>query len=773
MEKIYNADANLERNRLGEELSRNVSEQSGTRTGGWGRWAAAAICVLMAMFGQRASGAQPQQGANILYYVDDAIGTDQMLAALVELSGSGDTYTVASSYSDFVSQLQGGSYQVAILFVQSNSPDSTSVNALGTFVAGGGTAIYCDWTENAGLAAQFGAQYGGNNNQSQFVVTAAALEAGLTADTVNLTNPGWGIFAMGESAISGAQSAAVFGDNSSAIVIGNGGKSIVNGFLSDTPNSPTIYINEINYLLGNVGPLPPVTPTETVLWTGTAPVTIDVLANDTDPEGTPLTLTAVTPPSLGQAVISGSTVVYTPNINFKSFAGTDTFTYTVVDGLGLSSTGSVIIGNPFYLEKGNYAGMLGNAGGYLTLTASGIGAFTGKLRLGTTSYSLKGSFSTSGTYSGVVGGETLTLQMDLTQFAGDATGDYSITGSYNGVPFVVYHALYNSSTDPAPQVGKYTVIIQPPAAVATSPASASVTVAGGKITGMSVVNLGTGYISVPPVTFASTSGSGTGASATAIIADGQVVGFKITGKGSGYPETGVTATVAPPSGMPLGFGYATLNVNESGNVSISGKLADGTSFSDGVVITGGTTPLVNQFPVYINLSYKAPGSLIGTVTFENIPNESDCDGVLAWTKPPQTSGVLYTGGISTTLSAIGSRYAKPPAGVLALTLTGTSAPNASVTLNESDWANPITHLVTVGPGATPSSNTVTVAMTGSDALQMSINAGSGSFSGSFLNPSTNKTTSIGGVLFRKQTMAGGFFLTPTESGAVSLTGTGE
>ena len=44
------------------------------------------------------------------------------------------------------------------------------------------------------------------------------------------------------------------------------------------------------------------------------PVTIDVLANDSDPDGDPLTITSVTEPSLGTAVVDGDgTIVYTPD----------------------------------------------------------------------------------------------------------------------------------------------------------------------------------------------------------------------------------------------------------------------------------------------------------------------------------------------------------------------------------------------------------------------------------------------------------------------------
>lgn len=58
---------------------------------------------------------------------------------------------------------------------------------------------------------------------------------------------------------------------------------------------------------------------------------IDVRSNDSDPDGTALTITSVTSPTNGTVVISGggTTVTYTPA---STFVGTATFYYTVSDG---------------------------------------------------------------------------------------------------------------------------------------------------------------------------------------------------------------------------------------------------------------------------------------------------------------------------------------------------------------------------------------------------------------------------------------------------------
>jgi hypothetical protein len=74
-----------------------------------------------------------------------------------------------------------------------------------------------------------------------------------------------------------------------------------------------------------------------------APVTIDVLANDSDPDGDPLTVTRITrDPAHGSAVVTvaGESVVYMPE---QGFAGTDELGYEVGDGRGGSDDATVTV----------------------------------------------------------------------------------------------------------------------------------------------------------------------------------------------------------------------------------------------------------------------------------------------------------------------------------------------------------------------------------------------------------------------------------------------
>jgi len=67
---------------------------------------------------------------------------------------------------------------------------------------------------------------------------------------------------------------------------------------------------------------------------------INVLANDSDPDGDTLSVTAVSMPAHGSAAASATGVVYTPAADY---VGADSFTYTISDGRGGNATATVHI----------------------------------------------------------------------------------------------------------------------------------------------------------------------------------------------------------------------------------------------------------------------------------------------------------------------------------------------------------------------------------------------------------------------------------------------
>jgi VCBS repeat-containing protein len=88
--------------------------------------------------------------------------------------------------------------------------------------------------------------------------------------------------------------------------------------------------------------LPPEAVDDVVVVSKNVAKTLDVLANDSDPDGDPLMISGVvSPPQHGSAtVIAGSSIVYQPQAGFE---GGDAFTYGVADGRGGSDTATVTI----------------------------------------------------------------------------------------------------------------------------------------------------------------------------------------------------------------------------------------------------------------------------------------------------------------------------------------------------------------------------------------------------------------------------------------------
>ena len=68
------------------------------------------------------------------------------------------------------------------------------------------------------------------------------------------------------------------------------------------------------------------------------PTVIDVLANDSDPDGDPLRVASVTAPEHGTATMAAGGIRYAPESNWH---GMDRFTYTVSDAGGLTAKATV------------------------------------------------------------------------------------------------------------------------------------------------------------------------------------------------------------------------------------------------------------------------------------------------------------------------------------------------------------------------------------------------------------------------------------------------
>ena len=88
------------------------------------------------------------------------------------------------------------------------------------------------------------------------------------------------------------------------------------------------------------GNIAPVATDDTVTTEMNAPITSDVLANDTDADGDSLTLSTYTAPTNGSVTRVGNKLVYTPQ---TSFVGADSFRYSISDSHGHTATATVNI----------------------------------------------------------------------------------------------------------------------------------------------------------------------------------------------------------------------------------------------------------------------------------------------------------------------------------------------------------------------------------------------------------------------------------------------
>ncbi|MEG4871717.1 Ig-like domain-containing protein, partial [Microcoleus sp. F10-B6] len=121
----------------------------------------------------------------------------------------------------------------------------------------------------------------------------------------------------------------------------------VGQFITATAIDPANNTSEFSpgFAIGNQSP---VAANDSAIADRKNPVNINVLSNDTDPDGDPLTIGIVTNPVNGKAVVNNNNtpdnpnddfITYTPNLGFNG--GTESFSYQVSDGQGATATANV------------------------------------------------------------------------------------------------------------------------------------------------------------------------------------------------------------------------------------------------------------------------------------------------------------------------------------------------------------------------------------------------------------------------------------------------
>lgn len=189
-----------------------------------------------------------QVNANVLFWSDYRTQTGALELGLQKL---GIGYTSALNEADFVTRVGDGGWDM-VIFNNQDAVNDSAANAFANWISGGGKGIASDWlSSHSNMKSAMGVSYTYNNNEPLVYGTVHPIWNGLPAN-IALTNTVYGIFSTG---LDGSVVAATFGSGEAAIVVGNGGRSIMNGFLDDTYDSSTqldrtnLAVNEINFVL--------------------------------------------------------------------------------------------------------------------------------------------------------------------------------------------------------------------------------------------------------------------------------------------------------------------------------------------------------------------------------------------------------------------------------------------------------------------------------------------------------------------------------------------
>ena len=245
---------------------------------------------------------------------------------------------------------------------------------------------------------------------------------------------------------------------------------------------------------------------------------------------------------------------------------------------------------------------------------------------------------------------------------------------------------------------------------------------------------------------------------TGTISDGAwtadlVADAAVYSKANPAPQAGKYTLLIPgsenASAQPGGNGFGAVTVSDSGNVTFSGILGDGTPVTSTSIVSS-----EGQWPFYVSL-YGGKGSILGWLSFTN---DGDISGQTGWFKLPQATAKLYPGGFTNSTEAIGSVYHYTNG----LPVLGFTEGQLSL----SQWKSRAKHHRSNRPWAGHAGNRSSADK--QSAAKLTFKTSSGLFKGSVMNPETGKPIAVNGVVLQNQNFGAGFFLGTTESGSVLL-----
>jgi len=204
--------------------------------------------------------------------------------------------------------------------------------------------------------------------------------------------------------------------------------------------------------------------------------------------------------------------------------------------------------------------------------------------------------------------------------------------------------------------------------------------------------------------------------------------------------------------FPTGNGPGTITIDSSGDVGISGSLADNSPFSFSTMLCDDGT-----FPVFDPL-YGGKGMIQGWLGLTNSP-DTDLGGDVIWTKPNFAGRTFFPAGFTNDVPVAGSRYVltKPP-----ITPVLNWPKGGVVIFQGGNLSSPFTNAILLNV-----KNEV-INLNPENKLKIKIQPKTGRFTGSVKDPSTGDKISFSGVLLQNQEGGLGYFPDAPLSGQVLM-----
>lgn len=220
---------------------------------------------------------------------------------------------------------------------------------------------------------------------------------------------------------------------------------------------------------------------------------------------------------------------------------------------------------------------------------------------------------------------------------------------------------------------------------------------------------------------------------------------ELAGNNQSSAEYTMSIPPASQTGAPPGSGYALIT-NHSGSVTLTGTLADGTSFNETVPAS-----VEGRVPVYASV-YNNTGLLFGWINI----GSGEPQGQLTWVKPASILATLYPNGFTNVVVVMGSRWTYPEARTPALPLA-----NGQLSIAGGGLSGPRNYTVIVSNNAVaaigPNSNGF---------VSGAIDPKTGAVTIKFLDGTT--TVSALGAALQNSASAAGYFTNKSGAGSFIL-----